>query len=119
MSRYFKYETDKMLACPCCGVKGMSEMFLNKLDAAREFADVPFSISSGYRCVEHNKTVGGKSNSAHIRGLAVDIRCSDSLNRGLILDALYNIGFDRVGVNKDFIHVDTDETLPAPRTWLY
>lgn len=119
MSDYFNYETDPMLACSCCGEKGMDEEFLVDLDEAREMAGIPFKISSGYRCKKHNKAVGGKANSAHTKGLAVDIKCHDSDTRYKILEALFVIGFERIGVSDNFIHVDNDLSLPNPRTWLY
>jgi zinc D-Ala-D-Ala carboxypeptidase len=34
---------------------------------------VPILVSSGYRCPELNKAVGGAKNSAHMDGLAADI----------------------------------------------
>lgn len=34
----------------------------------------PLKITSGYRCPELNKRVGGSSTSAHLKGLACDIR---------------------------------------------
>ena len=35
----------------------------------------PILISSGYRCPEVNRAVGGSSTSAHMTGLAVDFNC--------------------------------------------
>ncbi len=35
----------------------------------------PILISSGYRCPEVNRAVGGSSTSAHMSGLAVDFTC--------------------------------------------
>ena len=52
----------------------MDKNFLQKLDRARDVAGVPFIITSAYRCEQHNKNVGGKPNSAHLRGYAVDIK---------------------------------------------
>jgi hypothetical protein len=39
--------------------------------------DNPIFISSGYRCPELNKTVGGASNSAHLYGCAADFIIPD------------------------------------------
>ena len=64
--------TNEELACPHCGEISFSADTLEKLNAARRIAGIPFVITSGYRCEIHNKAVGGKETSAHIAGLAVD-----------------------------------------------
>jgi uncharacterized protein YcbK (DUF882 family) len=88
---------------------------LNKLYKARELAGIPFRITSAYRCEAHNKAVGGKPNSAHLRGRAVDIDYTAMQEGYIILKALLDAGFPRVGINyaKTFIHVDDDHTLPS------
>lgn len=54
---------------------------LNKLadylDIIREKVGKPILISSGFRCPELNKAVGGVSNSQHQKGLAADLICAD------------------------------------------
>ena len=55
--------------------KKMSPKLLKMLDDAREFADIPFTITSSWRSKAHNMEVGGNPNSAHLRGTAVDISC--------------------------------------------
>jgi len=93
--------------------------FVTLLDKARKIAKVSFSINSGYRTASHNNEVGGVNNSAHLRGYAADIHAANNFKRSRILQALYAVGFDRIGIGKNFIHVDNDPSLPAPRTWLY
>ena len=68
---YFKLEE---FECSCCGEMGMDMGFLHKLDLARGLAKTPFIINSGYRCKKHNKNVGGKETSSHLKGKAVDIK---------------------------------------------
>lgn len=115
----FKYFKMSEFACSHCGEVHMDENFVKKLDEAREIAGTPFKINSGYRCAEHNKAVGGKPNSAHLRGLAVDIQCVDSRARWLILGALFQVGITRVGIADNFIHCDADTSLPSEVVWLY
>ena len=43
---------------------------------AAEFAEVPIVINSGYRSPEVNRLAGGATNSNHLTGCAVDIRCA-------------------------------------------
>lgn len=88
------------------------------LDLARSLAGVPFKISSGYRCNKHNKHVGGVKNSAHLKGLAVDIEVPDNVSRLKILRALVIVGFNRIGISKGFIHADIDKSKPD-NVWLY
>jgi len=94
----------------------MESEFLEKLDAAREIAGIPFVISSGYRCPKHNKEVGSTATN-HPLGVASDIRCTDGPSRFKIIAALIQAGFTRIGVAKTFIHCDTN-TLPSS-IWFY
>ena len=97
----------------------MNEDFLAKLDKAREFANIPFIINSAYRSPEQNARVGGKPNSSHLRGLAVDIRANDSSTRYIVLNALISVGFNRIGVASSFIHVDDDKEKANNVIWTY
>ena len=45
----------------------------NVFDKVREHFNKPIYISSGYRCQELDKAVGGQLNSQHLRGEAIDI----------------------------------------------
>ena len=47
------------------------------LEPAREEYGKAMIISSGYRCEELNKAVGGAKNSQHLTGCAADIVCSE------------------------------------------
>ena len=47
------------------------------LEPAREEYGKAMIISSGYRCEELNRAVGGAKNSQHLKGLAADIVCSE------------------------------------------
>lgn len=114
--KYFKLSEFK---CPCCGKAEMDEHFLLLLDQARGIAGVPFYITSGYRCEQHNLTVGGKPDSAHLRGKAADILVSSSKERFAILSGLLRAGFLRIGIHPYFIHADVDYTKPHPVVWLY
>ena len=52
---------------------------MERLDEIREKYGKPIIITSGYRCKELNKKVGGKSNSFHLKGLAADLKYSIEL----------------------------------------
>jgi uncharacterized protein YcbK (DUF882 family) len=114
--QYFGMEEFK---CPCCGLFPMDGHFLKQLDHARLLAGIPFIITSGFRCITHNTQVGGKVDSAHRVGLAVDIWCDNSRDRYIIIEALIVTGFTRIGIRKDFIHVDMDCTKHPRVMWTY
>ena len=97
----------------------MDPDFLKKLDLARHKAAIPFEINSGYRTKDHNKKVGGKRNSSHLIGLAVDISYKDSRSRFIIVKSLMDVGFNRIGIGKTFIHVDDDVYKDQNVIWLY
>jgi len=97
---------------------GMQLQFIERLDRARDRAGVPFAINSGYRTPEHNRKVGGKPNSAHLRGWAADILTPDLKTRYLIINALIHEGLNRIGIYGTFVHVDCDPSLPAGVVWL-
>ena len=97
----------------------MDEDFLQMLDDAREFAGVPFKITSGYRTEAHNHAVGGSRSSSHMKGLAADIACGSSRERFLIITALLHAGFDRIGIGDGVGHVDCDVEKDEAVCWCY
>ena len=92
---------------------------LQMLDQARSLAGIPFTINSGFRTKSHNAYVGGKEQSSHLFGYAVDIHCTDSRSRAIIIDALRKAGFNRFGIGNTFIHTDNDPDKDANVMWLY
>ena len=97
----------------------MDPALLEMLDHTRMLYGKPISISSGYRTIAHNKDVGGVSNSSHLLGLAVDIRCTSSKERYDLLNVLLKKGFNRIGVGSTFIHVDIDLDKSPNVIWTY
>jgi uncharacterized protein YcbK (DUF882 family) len=97
----------------------MDEQFLQMLDDAREFAGVPFKITSGFRTPEHSHAIGSNDKSSHCKGLAADIACGGSRERMEIIIALLTVGFDRIGIGDGFIHVDADVEKDEAVIWTY
>ena len=117
MSRYFKKSE-----FVCNGVNcfdKMDPLLLEMLNVARCYADIPFIINSSWRSEDWNRKINGAKNSSHLRGKAVDIKCTDSRSRLIIVDALLDAGFTRIGIAKTFIHCDIDESLPQEVIFLY
>ena len=116
--RWFKYEEFNSPDDPL-SYKKMEEELLKRLDFARELANTPFKITSGYRTKEHNRKIGGVPNSSHLKGLAADIYCDSNINRWRIIDSLIKARFTRIGIGKNFIHCDIDEDKANGVIWLY
>ena len=51
----------------------------NALYGERRPSEEPIVINSGYRSAEVNRLCGGATNSNHLTGCAVDIRCKDKV----------------------------------------
>lgn len=107
MSKFFKEIEDNM-----------DEEFLERLDQARAFADIPFIINSAYRSPNHPLSIKNPT-SSHIKGLAVDIKATDNATRFKIIDALLFVGFKRIGIADTFIHVDMDYDKRQEIIWTY
>ena len=106
--------------CKCkCGLNNIDEGLLLMLDEAREEAGVAFVINSGCRCRKHNTKIGGSKTSSHMKGLAVDIRASNSRTRFKIVTGLLLAGFARIGIGKRFIHADVDSKKSQTIMYLY
>ena len=69
-------------------------------------------ITSGLRSSKSNKDAGGVSHSAHLKGLAYDIRFPKGVHWRVIVDALQELGVKRIIVYKTHIHYDIDRTKP-------
>jgi zinc D-Ala-D-Ala carboxypeptidase len=116
--KYFSLDEFSSPDLPNSGVN-MDSGFLQKLDNARQIAGIPFKINSGYRTIEHNTKVAGKPNSSHLVGKAADISVTGSTDRWVIIDSLIKAGFNRIGIAKTFIHVDSDENKSPNVIWTY
>ena len=66
---FSRYEFD----CPHCGAGAPSPQLVERLERLRGIVGRPLSIVSGFRCVPHNKAVGGAPSSRHVNGDAADI----------------------------------------------
>ena len=111
--------------CPCCNQVFMHGDFLISLDDARELADVPFKITSGYRCSKYQKALKERGYetahgiSPHQKGVACDISVINDERRWQIINALFEVGFTRIGIGSNFVHVDKDLDRNMNRIWYY
>ena len=112
-TRYSPIFREREFECKCgCGQLKIDPELIEMLYAARLHAGIPFVVTSGYRCPAHNGHVGGVSGSAHTTGKAADIRANSMVARMKVLDAMLRSGFPRVGIAREFVHVDLDWEKP-------
>ena len=99
-------------------VLGLDPGLCEMLDEARGQAGIPFVITCGLRSSQQNAALPESvKDSAHLTGNAVDLACSDSQSRFLLVKALLSVGFKRVGVYSAHIHADNSLTLPQNVIW--
>lgn len=110
-------------------VEGLDNELVAKLDQARHLAKIPFIITDGLRTLSTNNDPNSVQDSAHLKGLAVDLRCQNSGDLFLMQRALYSAGFTRVGIYyrideitktkliPTHLHVDIDPDKPQDKTW--
>ena len=92
----------------------VSEELVKKLEALRSALGCSrISISSGYRCVSHDRAVGGSGTGQHTKGNAADICCYDQsgnpIDNRFVCCTAEDIGFHgiaRIKGNGMFTHVD-------------
>lgn len=91
-----------------------------RLERCREIANIPFVLTSAYRSPSYEVARGRSGQGAHTKGRAVDIMCTTSESRFVIVQAAILACFPRIGVGSNFVHLDDcSECLPSPRVWLY
>lgn len=66
------------------------------LNYIRYYLALPIIINSCYRDIEHNKKVGGVSDSQHLSGEAADITCKDNDRLLRVIQELKNNPFRQV-----------------------
>ena len=116
--KYFQYEEFDSPDIQGSG-QLMSKELLSKLDMIREEFGKPIYINSGYRTEAHNEKVGGKPASSHLKGLAVDIACNASRDRFNLVNLFIKHDINRIGIAKNFIHIDIDGDKDQDVMWTY
>jgi len=93
--------------CKCdglCDKTYIAKHLVEVVQHIRELYGAPLTITSAYRCKQHNKNVGGVATSTHTLGTAVDLKCSD-------FDRLFdiiNVNYPQYSIGRynTFIHLD-------------
>lgn len=95
----------------CCSVTKIDTKLVEYLQKIRDHFEKPVTITSAYRCLIHNKNVGGASASKHRYGMAADIKVK-GIAPAEVAKYAESIGILGIGLyetDKDgyFVHIDT------------
>lgn len=108
------------LACKCgCGANHISLYLVAYLQMIRDAVGHPLAITSGVRCPRYNHQCGGKPDSAHTTGEAVDIYCNSSTLRHQLVSLAMRAGICRIGIHKQFVHLDISTKHAQDVVWVY
>ena len=107
-------------ACSCCGQDNISYELVKKLQELRMEYGAPMAVTSGVRCKKFNENLKGSAKfSSHLSGKAADIAIDNSKSRYRLVNTALKMGWKRIGVARQFIHLDIDETKGQEVIWAY
>lgn len=89
-------------------IDSLSDLVENVLDPAREKIGKPVAVSSGYRCPELNRAVGGVVTSQHVKGEAADLTTGNRKENERLFQIIRdNLPFDQLINEHNFswVHV--------------
>ncbi len=96
--------------CKCgkCDYDTVDTELIEVLQDVRDHFGLPVKITSGNRCPDYNKKVGGATHSYHPRGRAADIQIK-SIEPHKVYSYLVDKYPDKYGIGKynSFTHIDT------------
>ena len=108
MGNLSKNFSDVEFECQCgCGTGRVTEDLVRVLQEVRNHFGKSVTITSGIRCVSHNKNVGGASKSKHIKGIAADFKI-----KGIKPQVVYEWICDKypesfgIGLYSRWVHLD-------------
>ena len=108
-TKNFNPETDIKLLCTCghknCDKRSVKQSVLNRLQVLRSTVNRPLIITSGGRCPNHPNEIHRVIPADHQKGLGVDIAVINGLERGEIVRAGIECGFNAIGVAATFVHL--------------
>lgn len=92
--------------CPCCHRVMVHPRLVRMLEKLRGMFGRPLILTSGYRCLPHNRDVGGVDHSLHMIGQAVDVAVMAIQQHDFTAYAV-QAGFDSVLPNRmrNYVHL--------------
>jgi len=76
-------------------IDNLTRLCKKVLQPIRDSLELPVRVTSGYRCKELNKAIGGSSKSQHVKGEAADIELwiRGQEKNAILLDEIINLSF--------------------------
>ena len=100
-----------------CGFAACDIELVSILEKVRAHFHMPVTITSGCRCESHNKNIGGKPKSLHLRGMAADFMVKgfrpEEVQEWLLSEYPEKYGIGRANT---FTHIDV---RPYAARWRY
>ena len=114
LSKNFTVQEFACHGAGCCTTVLIDEQLVEYLQKIRDHFGKPVTITSGYRCETHNKSVNGATSSRHAKGQAADISVQ-GVKPAEVAKYAESIGILGIGLyetDKDghFVHIDTRTT---------
>ena len=101
----------------CCGgTAAVDSRLIAALQEFRDKVDQPVHVTSGFRCLRHNRTVGSTDSSQHPRGYAADISIlpDETVDEmAEIAEEIEAFRLGGIGKYDFFVHLDVRTDGPA------
>ena len=110
------FDSDEF-ACGCgCGYNDVDLRLVDKLQMLRDLVGNPIRITSGCRCEQYNKSIGGSVISPHLTGEGADlqVRGMTPFTLAVLAD---RINYIRIGIYPTHLHIDVKPAKPS-KYWL-
>ena len=114
-----KYFSENEFNSIGCSLSDLNPVSLQRLDAMRSHYGKPIHLTSAYRSRQSELDKGRSGTSAHCTGHAFDIKCTNSRDRYLLILSALTCGFSRIGIGRNFIHVDDSPDHTEKVVWHY
>ena len=92
--------------------KNVAALVDTVLDPLREAWGKPIIVTSGYRCQELNKAVGGVKTSHHLSGMAADITTGNRVDNRRLFELVQKLGLPFTQLidesNFSWVHISLD-----------
>ena len=94
----------------------LDSLLLSILKQIEELTQREVIVNSAFRSISYEVRQGRNGSSAHCLGKAVDLYCFDSSYRYQVVKLALQLGINRIGIYKSFIHLDVANSKDGKNT---